>query len=338
MAILEKSLEPGLVWLQNKTYNEILKRLTKLETEVITKQKSRLPTWNWVWAVNGTGADIPAYNIVGFDTPTAPTDPAEPGYGTTHTFDAIATSAATDTFGVAMDGIRDNITARIVTTGVATATVDVQDLAHDYAQPSATDGLLESTAVPTNVRILYAPALGANSLCKVLLGSGGGAEPILGRLHCSLPADLALTDDFIDNCPVVRALDGRTYPATVRLENVPSGLRPGEFVHEGESGAIALVTYDIDNDEYWIDGTECSPVEVVIDEMVPLNALVITGPDTGNITLSQTPRNVTAFVNETMGVGIPRDATNGYTLVGNVISWVGWEIKAGDELRITYAV
>ena len=77
-----------------------------------------------------------------------------------------------------------------------------------------------------------------------------------GRLHCKFPRNVGPDDQIIEDCPVVRALDGRTYPETVTLTNIPRESGGGN-VHSGNQNAVVLVTFDATNGRYWIDGVEC---------------------------------------------------------------------------------
>ena len=343
MTKLPTSLDPnGLNWVKGSTLNEQNKRLnTEANGQLRFGRKAR-PNWEPVWLKNETATPIAIHNIVGIGDSFTPVTSGD--YKFEHMFLAVPTDEDTEVFGVTTEQIgATNGMSRIIVTGITVAEVDVHDDAHNYAQPSATAGILESTATPTSVRLLFKPAAVGGTppdrmLCKILLGSGASDSP-LGRLHCKLHAELTVNDATV-TATLVKALDGRTYPAgagAITLQNVASIVNAPDYIHHGPVDAIALVTYDITNDEYVIDGVECI-AEVVVEEQVAVMTMAITGPDTGSITLAQTPRNLTAFVNETMGVAIPRDATNGYTLVGNVISWTGWEIQAGDELKITYVV
>lgn len=83
----------------------------------------------------------------------------------------------------------------------------------------------------------------------------GGDGP--GLLHCSLPTELTTSQATKAACPVVRALDGRTYPSTVTLKNTQSIINTPDYIHAGAEDSICLVSHDPVSDEYWILGVEC---------------------------------------------------------------------------------
>lgn len=153
---------------------------------------------------NEKGANIPPFHIVKIGDPVA-----KPGqfdtdapYEYQNVFRGEPTDADTNCFGITSKGIPADIGAGnkgvgpLKVFGVCSAIVNVSDMGHEFAQPSATDGILESTATPTILKLIYSPATGEN-VCKVLWLGGESNDCIavrapIGGLPSGETADLEI--------------------------------------------------------------------------------------------------------------------------------------------------
>ena len=166
---------------------------------------------------NEKGANIPPFHIVKIGDPVA-----KPGqfsndsaYEYQNVFRGEATDADTNCFGITSKGIPTDIGAGnkgvgpLKVFGVCSAVVNVSDMAHGFAQPSATDGILESTATPTILKLLYSPATG-ESVCKVLW-LGGGESTV--HAHVTAP-NAGIAGGATSTCTVISYSDGRDVVST----------------------------------------------------------------------------------------------------------------------------
>ena len=158
------------------TWNDLVNRIERIETKVINSnpQDQKLRE---LMVRNETGTNIPPFRIVKIGDPVVlPGQHAEDtGYKFQNVFNGEATDAGTIVFGITQKGIPADIGAgskgvgQVITEGVSTALVNVTDMAHNFAKPSAATGVLESTAETTSVQILYAQSASEHE-CKVLIG------------------------------------------------------------------------------------------------------------------------------------------------------------------------
>ena len=167
---------------------------------------------------NEKGANIPPFHIVKIGDPVAKpgqfdTDSA---YEYQNVFRGEPTNADTNCFGITSKGIPTDIGAGnkgvgpLKVFGVCSAVVNVSDMAHGFAQPSSTDGILESTATPTILKLLYSPATGEN-VCKVLW-LGGGESTVHAHVRVPDPPsgeEPGIAGGATVMCEVLSYSDGR---------------------------------------------------------------------------------------------------------------------------------
>ena len=205
---------------------------------------------------NEKGANIPPFHIVKIGDPVA-----KPGqfsndsaYEYQNVFRGEATDADTNCFGITSKGIPTDIGAGnkgvgpLKVFGVCSAIVNVSDMAHGFAQPSATDGILESTATPTILKLLYSPATGEN-VCKVLWLGGESNDCIavrapVGGLLPGVTEDLEMFEQA-----------GQAGAETLSVENVWSvrvGDNPERILFVGRIRGIG------EDDTYKPKAAECN--------------------------------------------------------------------------------
>ena len=167
------------VLLSPATYNEIISRIANLEAKHVNSRDSN-ETMRELMVQNKTNTNIPPFHAVQIGDPvilpgSVTGDTNDTGYRFQHVFCAEETDEDSDMIGITQVGLPADVgngtggTGKIITEGVTTAVVNVTDMNHGYAQPSATTGVLESTAEETPIRIMYKQMVGEQH-CKVIIG------------------------------------------------------------------------------------------------------------------------------------------------------------------------
>ena len=183
----------NLVLWNGRKLRELNERLQRLETKFGVKSGSRTTSRanNFVMVTNDTGSDWDRGRLIGLgDSLIKPGDiDGDLAYERQNVFEYAATEEGTKKFGITANSAPDGRLAKVIVSGFANAVVNITDLDHQYAQPTDTDGVLESTDEPSPILILFANAVGPAELCKVLIGICCGSSASEPSESFSEPSD-----------------------------------------------------------------------------------------------------------------------------------------------------
>ena len=257
--IVKKASEDADVLLRGQTFNMIMARLDELELR-IKETSSGLPEIRDTRVVNETGANIAPHEIVKIGDPaTLPGAAADDlAYRFQHVFKGESTDADTVKFGVAVGGIPADVgggtkgVGVIKTYGVVTAKVDVKNVSHEFAKPSATAGQLESSDSGP-VRIVYSTATGVQN-CKVMFFSVGG--PVTQTTKIGKP-DANIASGGSGTVTIWRRPDAASAPAatTEKIDNVKHDWMTGG--NAAEKDLMVVIQYFEDEGIWRIINASC---------------------------------------------------------------------------------
>ena len=255
MPSFKRVRDDATVEISGATWNQVINRLERVESRLITTNPQD-QMLRELMVRNDTGANIDPFRIVAIGDPVVMRDAVADnvGYRFQNVFVGEETDEDTDCFGITKKGIPSDLgggvpgVGQIQTTGATTALIDVQDVDHLYAKPSATNGVLESTESETNLRILYSGQTGEVE-CKVLFVS----KPIQTVKYGRLPAgdEINFGDTFTMRVFRNGADTGETIE-DVHWDKFPHD-EPGTDQHDMKIRWVA------DENLWRLDNLECPP-------------------------------------------------------------------------------